>query len=354
MRALLLLFAALLISGAMAAQASGMQKVTHPKRQHYIDSLKQVPYPYSLPFMGAKMRRAGIILPLPHGVMVNYLQGTQLVEISNLKVGFNNAEPLDLSQIVQFEQVQANMVTPHVRIDTWILPFWNVSAIAGYAKGDISVHLKEPVDFETKTTINGAYYSVGTMFTGAIGPVFLTNDYTYTWNFNDKLTHPATIFMTGVRSGPVWRFPKKIQMNFSAWIGFTYSLLNSKTDGSVAFSDIFPDAGAKLDEREIKLDNWYTDAYSEAKLPKEKEVIQELYDKQKQGISNIRNKVDAGSIQYNMNKGFNNPFAFVTGIQWQISDIWQLRFESQYLGDRKTFMASINYRFGIRKSKEVK
>jgi hypothetical protein len=345
---LCLLFIFFLFLRPSKAQMGGTAKLTSARRQSIVDSLKSTPYPFVFPILGDKVRKKGIMLPLPHGIMVNYLPGTQNISMSGLKVGFNHEAPYDLSDVVTFEQVKANMQIINVRPDTWILPFLNVYGLAGYASGEINVHLSEPIDFTTVQQVRGPFFGVGGMVTGAIAGIFIANDYNFTWSFNDRLDKPATVFMTGLRGGPVIRFKEKKQMNVSFWSGFLYSALNSKTVGSIDFKDVFTGAGTSLEENQARLDAWYTEAYSSAKLPAQKEAIQALYDKTSSAISRVKDGIDAGSIQYEMQKSFNRPFNCVVGAQWQINDSWQLRSEYQFLGDRKLLLFSVNYRFGIK------
>lgn len=346
-RVFLLLFFLALFND-LIAQIGGTQKMTNEHQQHIVDSLKATPYPYVFPVLGDNVQKKGILLPLPHGVMFNYLMGVQQIQISDLSVGFNHGSLYDLSDIVKFKDVTGNMTLANLRLDTWVLPFLDVYGIGGYGTGSLTVRLEEPFAFETTTKSNGQYFGIGTMLTGAIGPVFLANDYNYTWTYNDKLDHPANVFMTGLRAGPVFRMHKHEQMNVSFWAGFMYSQLKSGTQGNIPFSEVFPNTDEKLDGLETDLDTWYKKAYAEANLPAKKEAINKLYTESKEAIENIRNGVDSGSIQYELKKKFGNPFNMLAGAQWQISNVWQLRFEAQFLGDRNMFLLSLNYRFGIK------
>jgi hypothetical protein len=346
---LILLLALFFMLPSVRAQMGGVAKITSEKRrQQLIDSLKNTPYPYVFPILGDKVRKKGITLPLPHGIMVNYLPGTQNIAMSDLAVGFNHESKYDLSEIVTFENVKANMQIVNVRPDTWVLPFLNIYGLAGYASGDINVHLSAPVDFTTVQKVQGPFFGLGAMLTGAISGIFIANDYNYSWSFNERLDKPATIFMTGLRAGPVIRFKEKREMNVTFWGGFAYSSLNSKTTGSIDFKDVFTDAGTNMDEAQAKLDAWYQEAYDGARTESKKEAIQALYDKTSGAITRIKNGVDAGSIQYEMQKSFNKPFNCLAGAQWQINNVWQLRSEYQFLGDRKLLLLSVMYRFGIK------
>ena len=348
MKYIFLLFLFTCFVNKATAQFGGTQKMVSKKQQHIVDSLKSTPYPFVFPMLGDKVRKKGILLPLPHGMMINYLQGIQQIAISDLSVGFNNGQVYDLSELVQFEEVKGNLSTLNARFDTWVLPFLDVYGIAGYGKGTLKVHLKEPFDFETTTDADGQYYGIGAMLTGALGPVFIANDYNYSWSFNDKLKHPANIFMTGLRCGPIFRIPKHEHMNISVWTGFMYSQLKSSTTGNIRFTEVFPDSETKLNDLESDLDDWYVQAYAEAKLPAKKELINKIYTESKDAIHNIQQGVDSGSIQYQLQKKFENPFSMLAGIQWQISEKWQLRCEAQFFGDRQMFLTSLNYRFGIK------
>jgi hypothetical protein len=52
-------------------------------------------------------------------------------------------------------------------------------------------------------------------------------------------------------------------------------------------------------------------------------------------------------VSYGMDKRPEMEWNFLVGAQYQINKRWMIRSEGGVLGDRKSFMASLNYRFRI-------
>jgi hypothetical protein len=343
----ILLLLIVLLNSVVYAQMGGNQKILSKRHQAFVDSLKNTPYPFVFPILGDKVRKRGFTLPLPHGVMVNYLQGSQLIDISGLYVGFNNGSLYDMSNLVTFKEVKSNIYVTNVRVDTWVLPFLDIYGLAGISRGDINISMSAPFEFNTSTNLSGTTLGIGGMLTGAVGPVFIASDHSYTWNLNNRLDQAAKVYNTGLRIGPIFKVPGKDRMNIVLWGGFGYSTLSSGTKGSIDFSEVFPSAGAQLDEVETKLDNWYAKAYAEANAI-QKPLITKVYNETKDGINKLQNGVEAGSIQYQMDKSIHKPFNVLLGAQWQINDSYQARAEYQFVGGRKVFLLSANIRFGIK------
>ena len=91
----------LLISNPVKSQVY-TDKVVGKKHQARRDSLKNSPYPYSLPIWGAKATQKGYTLPLSAGVSAQYFWSQSDVVIDNLSVGFNNGPMTNLEGIVRF------------------------------------------------------------------------------------------------------------------------------------------------------------------------------------------------------------------------------------------------------------
>lgn len=302
------------------------------------------PYPFILPVMGEKVHKRGFKLPLPMGVMVNALAVNQNLAMSNLKIGFNQSEWIDLDDVVAFDEIKTQTSTFNARFDIWVLPFLNVYGIVGQtAKADIDVNLIEPLPLSVTTTLSGTYVGYGVLLAGGVGPLFVSLDANRTYNYNPRLDDPAKVFIGGMRVGPIFRFKNNQDMNVVIWGGAMYSHFNGETNGQINAIDLAPDAPGRIDEMQGDLNNWY-DGLS----PAEKILYNGIYTNVTDGLTNIKDGVETGYIRYSMNKGVPKPLNMLLGVQWQIDYRWQVRAEAQLLGSRTAGMISVNYRFGVK------
>ena len=332
----------------MAGICSGQQAPTvrSAKDSAYFNN----PYPYILPILGSRAHQAGVRLPFPFGVMVNSLVGTQYLMLDQMKLGFGshtNPDPpemIDLDDVVTFEEISAQTSTYNIRVDAWILPFLNIYGIVGQTKkADISVNLVEPLPLTVTTEAAGTYLGYGIMAAGGVGPFFISADLNRTINYNPRLDEPAKVIIHGLRTGPVFRFKNRPEMNISFWAGYMYSYFNGDTEGSIDVLELAPDAPGRIDEMQGDLDNWYNDL-----PPLQQTLYENLYNRLETGLSGLKDGVENGYIRYSFNKSIENPWNLLEGGQWQISYRWQLRAEAQVLGDRTAGLFSLNYRFGLR------
>ncbi|MCB2222401.1 MAG: hypothetical protein KQI35_18600 [Bacteroidetes bacterium] len=308
------------------------------------------PYPYILPVLGTKVHEAKIRLPYPVGIMFNTLVGEQFLSLSDIALGFgkysSTSEPnmIDLSEVIEFEDIRAQTSTFNLRVDTWLLPFVNVYGIVGQTKkADINVNLVEPFPLDVTTEVSGTYVGFGAMAAGAVGPVFVSLDVNRTYNYNPRLDDPAKVLIGGLRTGPVFRFKNNPEMNISLWTGAMYSHFNGETDGSIAALDLAPNAPAEIENKLNNLHEWY-----DGLKPVEQLLYKNIYEKLDNGLTELKEGVEDGYIRYSFNKKINNPWNMLIGAQWQLNYRWQLRAEAQFLGDRTAGLFSLNYRFGIR------
>jgi hypothetical protein len=308
------------------------------------------PYPYILPIWGDKAHKAEFRLPFPVGVMFNALVGTQNLTLSDMAIGFgsynNPTEPnmIDLSDVVVFDEISAQTSTYNLRIDAWVLPFFNIYGIIGQTKkAEIDVNLLQPIPLNVNTEVSGTYVGFGMMAAGAIGPIFASLDVNRTFNYNPRLDQPAKVLIGGLRCGPIFRFNNNPDMNITVWTGAMYSHFNGETDGRIGALELAPNAPDKIDDLKTDLDNWYGEL-----TPIKQELYKNIYNRLDSGLSDLRNNIENGYISYSFNKSIDNPWNMLIGAQWQINHRWQLRAEAQFLGDRTAGLFSLNYRFGIR------
>ena len=322
-----------------------------PSRLHAHDSTETYStYPYMFPILGEKLNQRGIKLPLPAGIMINALTGKQNLTLTDLSLGFGNSnnpnppEMINVDDFIKFDDISAQTSTFNMRLDAWLLPFLNVYGIVGQTKkAEINVNLTEPFPLEVTTGVSGTYVGFGVMAAGALGKIFVSADLNRTYNFNPRLNEPAKVIVSGLRTGPVFRFGKKEEMNVTFWIGTMFTGFNGATSGQINTIELAPDAPARVDEMQAKLDEKYNSL-----SPIDKIKYQVLYNKLTDGLTSLKNGIETSYIRYDMNKSIEHPWNMLVGGQWQINYRWQVRTEAQFLGDRIAGMFSVNFRFGIR------
>ncbi len=115
--------------GAVSQTPSVDAKKTAPPLQHY---------DRWFPLLGDKAVQMGYELPEPFGIGINYMNIRQNIDVKS--IGFsglglgNHAFPGDLFKIDASKTRQYSK-TRTLRLDAWILPFWNVYGIAGKTRG---------------------------------------------------------------------------------------------------------------------------------------------------------------------------------------------------------------------------
>ncbi|TFV96024.1 hypothetical protein E4S40_07295 [Algoriphagus kandeliae] len=308
------------------------------------------PYPYILPILGDKAHNAKVRLPFPMGIMVNNLVGTQFLSLTDLSLGFgrfsdpNPPNMIDLSEVVEFEDIKAQTSTHNIRIDTWVLPFLNVYGIVGQTKkADINVNLTKPIPLDVSTEVSGTYVGYGLMAAGAVGRLFASLDMNQTFNYNPRLEEPAKVTIFGIRTGPVFKFKNRPQSNVTFWAGAMLTSFNSETTGNIPSLELAPNAPERIQELQGNLDNWYEDL-----SPADKLKYALIYNRLGEGLDNLGESIQDSYISYSFNKGIENPWNMLIGAQWQLNYRWQIRTEAQFLGDRTAGLFSLNYRFGIK------
>jgi hypothetical protein len=339
MKKSLLIITALIVSFSASVFSQGTTIRSEKK-----DEVKPLNYPYVMPILGDKVAKKGFQLPLPQGIMINTFYGTQDLSISGLEVGFNNGELINLDSIVKFSGVSSKAFTINMRVDTWILPFWDFYVLGGYGNANTTTSISQPFQINTDTKSEGYYVGLGSTLAFGIRGFFASLDGSYIWNYQDVLTKPAQVLTMGLRTGPVFKFKKHKEMNIIPWVGVLFTNLNSETLGSISFKEVFPDSdGSKITELQTKLDDWYNGLGTPAQ-----KVFEDAYNKLSDGLENVSENAGNSTIQYEMKKSIDHPFNLIIGGQYQVNLRWQVRGEAQIFGDRFGGLLSLNYRFGIK------
>ena len=222
-----------------------------------------------LPLLGEQAVERGYELPLPFGIGINYMNIRQNIDVksiafSGLGLG-NRALPgglfaIDASKTRQYSQTRT------LRLDTWILPFWDLYGITGQTrghsmssvgvdsdpdqfKGDLinqmiagiihGMHHAGSFDnlnFELK--FKGNTYGIGTVLAGGSGDWYGLLDINYTQTRFDILDGSITALTVSPRAGyrvdtPGLRAIGLPPGKLNLWVGTMYQNVQQEFKGSL-------------------------------------------------------------------------------------------------------------------------
>ncbi len=338
-----------LISQLIAAQYA--VKNLSDKHKQYYDSLQKMNYDRVFPILGDKVYKRGFDIPWPIGIMINNFYGKQDIDISDIKIGIIDGDstfgPVDLSKVIVFDNVNATAYNINARVDLYVLPFLNVYVLAAYMPyASTSVSLVKPIKISTNPKQSGWGYGFGIMGAGGVGPVWLQADVNFTWADMQLLENKVFTEVAGLRIGHTFPIKNDPEKNFAVWIGAMGIFINNETVGKIPLNDLLPDLPPeKIDEIRNSYNDWYNDL-----SPLAKKVVDKIVTRLEEG-HNGGSREDT-YITYQMNKAVSQAWAGIIGAQYQFSKRWQLRAESNCIGNRFSLMLSMGYRFlGFKKNK---
>jgi hypothetical protein len=140
-----------------------------------------------LPLMGEEATKRGIELPLPFGTGLVYYHLSRDIDISDVRVGRNGARPTSVSDFAQLGS-NSNVDNLNIKLDAWLLPFFNVYLIAGYVwnQSETTIDVSLPpllpggtprqARMTVPTSLEGTVGGGGVTLAGGYGPYFMTYD----------------------------------------------------------------------------------------------------------------------------------------------------------------------------------
>ena len=341
MRPILLLFSLSFFSITVSAQYA-TRKVSKEK-QAYTDSLKQVNYDYIFPILGQKAYKAGFDIPYPIGVMGNYIWMNQGLLLNNMQLGLTTDTkdiPLtNVDEFIKFGDNSNTSYTVNVRPDIWVFPFLDVYGIFGYGRSETTVNLTEPVAFTSVVEQRIRTAGVGAMGAFGIGPVWLSLDGSWTWNKPDLLDKAVNVAVFGVRVGRTFVFKRDPDRNIAIWAGAMRVRMESNTTGQIKLIDALPpEAWERRDEMVTEYNDWYAGLGPGQKAAVDLTPLPDIIDRLEQADGDA-------IIKYGMDKQVVQEWNAIFGAQFQLNKRWMIRTEWGLIGDRKSALASLNYRF---------
>lgn len=337
---LLSIIVLLFVSAESLAQYT--QKKTASRFQTYTDSLKNVEYNYVFPIFGQGAYKRGFDIPYPAGVMVNFMWLKQGILIDNLQLGVktDNADiPLTPVEFIEFGENTNTTYTVNVRPDLWIFPFLNVYGIFGYGNSHTEVNITAPVQFKSVVDQGIATYGFGLLAAFGIGPLWVSADVNFTWNKPELVAKAVPVNVLGLRVGHTFVFKNKPYRNIGVWVGGMRASMGAETVGEIKLSDaIPPETWERKDEIVEQYYTWYESLPPAKKKVVDGTAVPEIIDR--------LDNADGGTIvRYGIDKQVKEKWNGLVGMQFQQNKHWQFRAEGGVIGDRKSILASVNYRF---------
>jgi len=294
----------LLVILSSSADAQYASRKLSKKQQAYIDSLKQVEYNYIFPILGQKAYSNGFDIPYPVGLMGNFY-------------------------------------ATNFRPDIWIFPFLNVYGLFGYGSSTTEVNIAAPVEMKSVVAQNMSTTGVGVMGAFGLGPLWLSVDANWTWTKPELLEDPVKVKVLGLRLGKSFVFKSHPERNFAIWAGGMRARMGSSTVGEIKMSDAIPqETWDRVDEIVDNYYVWYNDLDPGMKVIVDNTPFPDFIDA-------LDSREGNTIVRYGMDKRPAEEWSVVVGGQFQVNKHWQIRTEGGIIGDRKSFLASVNYRFKI-------
>jgi hypothetical protein len=327
----------------LSISAQYATRKTSEKQRAYTDSLKQVEYNYLFPILGQKTYRAGFDIPYPIGIMGNYLWMDQSLVFDNMQLGLltDNVDiPLtDVDEFINFGENTNTSYSVNVRPDVWVFPFLNVYGIFGYGQSETNVQLVEPVPLNTTVKQNLRTAGVGVMGAFGIGSAWVSLDGNWTWSKPELLDKPVRVSVFGIRVGKTFKFEHRPERNIAFWMGAMRIRMSSTTEGQIALGDALPpDVWDRRDEIVAEYWGWYDGLLPPIQEKVDNTPLPDIIERLEQADGSV-------IIRYGMDKQVKEEWNGVIGIQYQMNKRWMLRSEGGIIGDRKSFLFSLNYRF---------
>ncbi len=131
-----------LTSGQAITRPAGDESTSGPE----VVEGKEVSHWSGLPIWGEKeARKYGFELPLPIGVSGNVYSSKENFQLPELKLGPKGGGLLDISNLIEFTNVKIQETAWTTRFDSWVFPFLNLYAIAGYVDGTADLGVRPAV-----------------------------------------------------------------------------------------------------------------------------------------------------------------------------------------------------------------
>ena len=268
------------------------------------------PVTHKLPIWGQKVREMGFDLPLPFGAGANLVLMDQGLDIRNVKVGIG--DPTFEIEELGFSDARAYDTAITARLDMWLLPFANIYGIFGYINGESELDL----DVSRITTV---------LPIPGLPPIFEPGK-----TIDLNIHYQGTTFGGGMTlAGGYKDFFASVDGNY------TYSNIDI-ADGDISTLTISPRVGLMVDSPAIKgsLAFWVGAMYMKYKQTVTDDI----------SLNELDPRLPSVKINYKLDVQNDEPWNFIFGGQWEITQRWQIMAEGG-VGERKQLILGAFFRF---------
>jgi len=262
--------------------------------------------------------------------------------LNNMQLGLKTDEldiPLTDVNFIEFGDNINTSFSINVRPDLWILPFLNVYGIFGYGESTTEVNIVAPLELLSVVDQSLTTAGFGVMGAGGIGPVWFSVDANWTWSKPLLLDKPVLVKVVGIRVGHTFKFEHKPESNIALWAGAMRVEMNSETSGEIKLIDALPpEAWDRRDEIVSDYYDWYNNEATPVQKIAADKVLTPI-------VERIENADGESIVRYGMDKQVKEKWNGTLGVQYQLNKRWMFRSEAGLIGNRKSFLVSLNYRF---------
>lgn len=347
-----------LLGCVFAISIAGQAQEKSTAQKAYADSLKNHEYKHTFPILGTQAYQNGYDVQYPAGIMLNTMNMKQHIVISDFELGFQaaagNAIALQDAEFIKFGDNNNIASTTTVRPDLWVFPFLNVYGLFGFGHSSTDINISHlsfpnyseiptlPINMTANVKQNIAINGFGAMVAGGVGPLFFTMDVNWTWSKPDLLEQALRTNIIGMRLGHVFQNKRKPEKNFGIWVGtMRGSMGGALSHGSIPLNTLIPASMVeKRNEVVANYNTWYDGLGVIQQEMVNKTALPEL-------MNRLENWEAAGVIEYQFDRQLKAAWNGTIGCQYQFNKRWMLRSEGGVIGDRKSFMLSVNYRFCV-------
>lgn len=309
--------------------------------QYQFNDTTKAEYPYKLPFWGKLAFDNGFDLPYPGGATFNMFWADQGILISDISIGFNGSDLVDISNIVKFGDVRSEAISINVRPDVWVLPFLNVYGIIGKSYATTTVPIVAPIEFTAVADLEGSSAGIGMTGAGGLGKNFFVLDGNWVWTKMTNFEDPVQTRVFSVRLGRSFKLAKNPKSSLALWAGGMRLRMGAVTEGSILLGDVLPDEfWGQKDEFVSNYHDWYDNLHpidDRGKIIVADNILTPIVDKIDEGDGST-------TVQYRLIKEPKAEWNVLIGGQYQFNKHHQVRMEGGIFGDRSSLLLSYTYR----------
>ncbi|MBU2871703.1 hypothetical protein [Colwellia sp. E2M01] len=314
-----------------------VEKRQNPNSNIAYESLKPEPtvaherWTDFLPILGKQASEAGYVLPLPIGISVIGLTQEQPFTVNNIALEIDGKQSDNINDLID-ESIEAkNLVVANnaynLRLDAWILPFWNVYGVMGKVKGKVNLELTVDLDVPTPLLIAG---DIGS-------------------GLNDKRCESLNLPYSGPTPGScsLTSTGYPTTLNYHGTVqGYGTTVAGGYGDFFGMFDVNFTQADLNISRKKTKQTVYSARIGWNGKINTYHGQFWVGAMKQdiKQQVAVASS--DSSKVVVLIDQEVSSPLNYLIGGQWNISKEWALIAETSFaFSDRQQFMMQLGYRF---------